>query len=1501
MAGNYLKSLQLAKQLEERAREATRNKEKAEKQYQELEDFLKICRENDVDISESQKLLSEYNAQMASKDYQTALATLARASEATKSAFVQKIGEVADSVDALLSTAPGIESKSASDMLEKSRQLVVKDDFEGAMKLAKSAYDAAERTLHEYFSELFSQAQEMIMQAKEIGDDVSVFEDQISKAKSDLEKQEYESAITEVKEALEGAGENMKRQINTSISNAEELVTAGEELGADMSRIRAHIEKANKSLDALRFKESLSYAKRAESDGENTITNKFQESVREVREGIKKLKNMNLDASVSQQLLDQAQSAMKDKKFIEALHALSLAKERTREAQFQSVLEVIAKARDKFVLAKKVGVDMSKAIALLNTSRDNLKLGKFEDAMRYAEDSQKEVDNSLSVFYSARDGLVELSKVIKAASDLEVDVTPLKRGMAEAKRLFESKEYAKAVECTKETMTLARKLSYDRTMEMIDRADKAVKLGKELGSDVTEAEGVLHRALEMMSKEDMFESVNLSKASLEASSAAMTRTLSDRLQSLDSFVKGYTGDADLTEVNELLARARQNVGDADFAEANELLKEIAQKIEKSGQELSGKLIAQATEKIEALRSMQGDVSDLEILLSRAKDSYEQKVYEEATAKAKEVISQADELTVRLTQAQFSSIKDLLEEAKAIGIDIEDARINLKEAREKTDGKEYAEALRIINSIRNSLVKQISHYDGVKDKIRRAEELIADAERSKADIAPLERKLDSAKNAFGSGDLDTADRLLDALVQETERNLAMYLAAKFILTSKENIDLAQANSIDVQEGQDLLSQAKDLMKKKDYESALNMAKMADENLRKTIKNALDGMIKDLQRLLTDAKNVGVDTVGPEKLAEKALEMASEGNFPEAFNCISSAKDDIDHVKNLSSQAAIEIRVARNNLKDAETLDMDVGRAREFLEQAVDALTRHQYAIALELAKKSSETSLEVTRSRIWTTLEKFKERIEKAASEGAPIGLAERCVAEGVLAFREGRYQDALRHAMKCEVEMDRAELQRDITARAVGTARKKLNDALAEGIKSQRLVSLVEKAERLMGEGKFVEALSAAIESGDELHSIRENLDATRIEFAAVRDQIERLRKVNIDTSDCDEVLEMAQDFLGSYDFARCRDALRRCSEKAAQRFESSIKDIMTQNKEIITRAKEMGINTRACEDMLAVANTSFSEKLWDFAYQQAMACKSACLELIEKKMTSLIDDTRDKMSRLNAIGASTRPIEEMIEDARHATEAGDPATAFRILMDTDRRIAAIEESHKRFMDISIAAESAIDILHRFGMPTRESERLLALADVEKDKDYDSAIEFVAEALDTAKSLMESYSPDISASVSTLGLQEDAPGFVVVTLKNDGKALAKNISVEISGDLEVGQAQELQVLKPGDSAEVKIGVVPKSNGSIPIRVSVSARRHFDGKLQTFDFEETLTVFKPGPPFKLGRATDVAKCASCQGRIKPGFDILTCRCGNQLHLACAKRVGYCPVCNQKYSF
>ena len=1504
MAGNYLKSLQLAKQLEERAKEASKNRKLAEEERESLQELLDQCKEGDVDLSEIDKLLSDFSASMDSKDYPSAIAYAKKAKDAAEDAYIKKTSDVSDSVEALLTLIKSSdgEPKGALDLLEKSKKLASEGNLRAAMKHARDAYDAAERAFHEHFSTLFSRAQETVNQAKDTGDDVALFEDLLTRSKAALDRQDYDNSISQLREALEGAGENLRAQIEDTISSAENLIRAGQDIDADIERVTHHVERARGALGDLRYKDALSYSKRAESEGEKSLSGKLNDMVRDIRESIETMNTQDDDSLKSRELLDSAQEAIRDKRFSEAINDYRKAREKIQSVHFQSVLRVIAKAKDKFVLAKKIGVDMSGAIKLLNASRESLKKGQFEEAIKLAQESEDAVEDALQVFYKARDELIELTKEIKSVNDLGLDSSEMKGMLASAKKAFEKKDYAGASQATSSGISTARKKIFDVAKERIDLADERVRLGKMMSADVSGAEGFLTKASESLTGEDLMETLSLADSSLEAVDAALTASLDDRLRTIEEFVGGFQGEDDtMTKVGEELADTRKNIESKEFQQAYEQIVGITDRLEHIGREECERLTKVAEDKLQMASTMGASVSDSEVLMTRARELYAKDNYQDAIGRLKDVVSQVNEALFRLLQAEFSSIKDSMDEAKALGIDTGNAKDRLKSAREKADAEEFLESYEVAVSTKDLVRGEVEKHDVIKDKIRKAEELIEEATKNKAETSKLTVTLDKAKEIFASGKLDDAGKILDELVEETEKRLSMYLAAKFILTTKEYIDLGSSHGVDMRDSDEVLGRAKTEMKSKDYDAALESAKQGSETARDALSEGVNQLIHEVQRMVTDAKNVSIDTVSPEKLIEKAVELAGSGDFDEALKCVDSAKEDIDHIRNLSSQAATDIKAARRAMKEAETLNADVEKAEELLDQAVEALTRHQYAIALELAKRSHESSKELAKESIRSTLDRFKQRIEDAASEGVPVGAAERCVADGLHAFEEGRYQDSLKLAMECEVEMERGELQKDISSKAVENARKKVADAAAEGIRADKASEVVDQAEALLAKGKYTEALAAAIESGDVLLQVREELDSARIQFSAVREQIERLKKVNMDTSSCDEMLDQAHEYLSAHDFDKFSESLAKCSTKVGAHFQTSVNNQMDETRDMISKAKALGINTKVCENLLEIAQTSFSEKLWDFAYQQAQDCREKCIGLVDKKIDNLIRDADNRIEALGHVGGGVKSVKAAIEEAKSIAASGNHLKAFDILMEADKKILLVEESNKKYIDISIAAESSIENLRRLGGETKEAERLLALADLEKEKDYDSAIELVAEALDTARGQMESYSPEISGTLTTEGLYAGQEGEVTIILKNIGKAAARTVTVSVAGGFESDGVPDVPIIEPGKETVISAKVTPRTEGNLEVTATIGFSRSFDSTTDGTEITQTFKVYPSGSPYKLGRATDVSKCVLCQGRIKPGFDILSCRCGSQLHHACAKRSGRCPVCGQEYEF
>jgi len=65
------------------------------------------------------------------------------------------------------------------------------------------------------------------------------------------------------------------------------------------------------------------------------------------------------------------------------------------------------------------------------------------------------------------------------------------------------------------------------------------------------------------------------------------------------------------------------------------------------------------------------------------------------------------------------------------------------------------------------------------------------------------------------------------------------------------------------------------------------------------------------------------------------------------------------------------------------------------------------------------------------------------------------------------------------------------------------------------------------------------------------------------------------------------------------------------------------------------------------------------------------------------------KMDELKKHGASVSSVEKFLDDARKAGSRGDVAGAFQMLMEADQKISVVEDAHRKYVDATIAAESA--------------------------------------------------------------------------------------------------------------------------------------------------------------------------------------------------------------------
>ena len=201
----YLRDSQLRKQLEEKVKEATRTRQAAEDGIKAAQDLIDQARRTDANVVEAEKALAEANEAMGSKDYKVAVDKAGEALERGKRIYRERARGIVDSSAALGRLAKGVGGDLAETeaALAKAEGSLASEDLGTAIDLAKKAWKRSEKILQEHLSSSFSKAQSLILAAKNLSRDVAHVEDLLSRARTAMENNDFQSALDFTNEALE--------------------------------------------------------------------------------------------------------------------------------------------------------------------------------------------------------------------------------------------------------------------------------------------------------------------------------------------------------------------------------------------------------------------------------------------------------------------------------------------------------------------------------------------------------------------------------------------------------------------------------------------------------------------------------------------------------------------------------------------------------------------------------------------------------------------------------------------------------------------------------------------------------------------------------------------------------------------------------------------------------------------------------------------------------------------------------------------------------------------------------------------------------------------------------------------------------------------------------------------------------------------------------------------------------------------------------------------------
>jgi len=1483
----FLRDSALRRQLEEKVKEATRTRGVAEEALKAAREVLDAAKRIDADIGVAQEPLAEAESAFGAKDYRLAADKAAEAKERGQRLYRGRAEAIVTSSESLanLARSVGGELGEAESALKKARDALSSDDLTNAVDQAKKAWKRGEKVLHEHLSLSFSKAQSLILTAKNLGREVAPIEDLLSRARTGMDSNDYDSAVSFTKEALATITDDLRANLDGEMREAEDLMRTAQELGADVTRPSGLIERARGDLENLDFEKARNAFRQSRGESEKALQKSLDGKVANFAKFLDEATGLGAETSAAAERFDQAEAAIKKGDYKTGGRLAKEGFQVVQQAQFTRVLQTVAASREKFVAAMNLGADVSGPVATLNKAREALQRNAFREAIDWAKKADEGVEQVLGRYRSAELKLRDLHRAMAEAEALGVSTTNARRFSEQAREAYQNRNPDGLDRALGSALEELRRSEHERTMQSIEQAEFILTLGERNEADLGEAQTLLEGSIVAAKAQEYRKALDLAGKAASRADDGLRRRVADGLAVLRNVLPHLGEEASTVKV--LLNRAEASVTARDFEGAFGAIAEARGLVERR----TAGLASQAVEDLGTIVAMGldlgADIGGVEALYKELNGHL-------GAGRPSEVLAGRDRVRSTLATASdglFNLVKNRVAQARDLKIDIEEMRDLLKRSKVALSIENYHEGLGLLRECNDRARKATAMYRQAQTALASAAAFAAEARKRDVDVGRVLEILLEGKRAFEQLDYGKSIDLAAKARAETGKLLVLYTSAQKIVSSRERMDLATRLGIDAPHLRDALTDAKESMKAKDYERALANAQRVEQEITSLIGQRIASLLEATEAAVGSVQGANLAALNDEIV--KARQYLGAGQFAPAADASLRLKDQLDRLTRQGEEADGAIRRVRELIADAEGMNVELVATSRLLERSLRAFKMAQFDEALDHAAQAEAEATKERDQAIASLMAQFQESIERAKREGTDTRSAERLLDRAREFLRGKKYRQALALAEQSEGEAERIGLQQKMAAQALQTAERKLQGL---GFPVPPVAHALDEAKRGFASADYVKALDAAIKASDALTDIRNELG----ELHKARDRVQALlatvQEVGAETVKLIQIFDEGEAALHVGDVTKARAAYAQATEWATGVLKNHLRDLLARASGITETGRRMQIDPTAALNHLAEARSRIEAGDFGLAYKAIQSGQRIAEVALGTKLNEAILQAADNVTHAKKLGTDAREAEDILRQARARIERMEYDGALELTERALEKVESVKVVEKRFVDLTYKAESTIRNGKKFGVDMRPAERRLADSMALRKTNLADAIKAAEEAYRLGWDAVEEFAPAMEAGLEMGPTKLNEWTDATLTLMNVGKGLAKDVRVKILGDAETEGLQDVPAVRAKGQESLRIRIKMTASGSVPLAIQITSHRVLDDKAYTQEMIAQIEVAEDAIERPKRLVADLeTRCPICKGMIKKGFKVLRCGCGRDFHELCASRIGRCPAC------
>src|SRR5437773_915278 len=1051
-------------------------------------------------------------------------------------------------------------------------------------------------------------------------------------------------------------------------------------------------------------------------------------------------------------------------------------------------------------LARNEGIDIGEARKLLTQARDAVRRGVFGDIPLLAQRARNSLREG-RVVAAAEAALREVRREASREKRKGADVTRAEVLLDQAEVAMATKDFGKVKGLAADAHDAVREATLIKTVRdafaslQMDRDDL-----KNLGADIAGFEQTLVQLGAAIEGQDVGAARRLvaeARHTAETARDAHFRAVMEN--SLQIVLANAARGLDPQVARQLLREVDDAIHNGKPIDMQALIDRRMADQDTETQERLNVRVLQARDDIVALRqSGQNDTVGLEGKLADAAMAVEARrlVQADALLDSVEHDVSATRESLRSTAAEIlGQARGEVARAKADGIAVEAAEQMLTDAETSYSEARYGDTIYAgkaciseveelasasLEAKRQSDAEvtrvRVERSDGIHRRMEAVRAQIADLLTQNIDLGRATDALTSAEQAVGRGSLEEAEHLLasaEGLVEGVRVTLNGQ-ARDALQRTRTAIANAQSEGIDIGEFSSKLSKAEADFQAGRPGSVLDAVGLVNHTLSERRRNR---QLEEQRIALEKARTAATKFIAVKKLIERLR------------------KADIDIAGAEESLRAAEEAMEKRKFDDVDAILANLdSTAKELLEELV--------AAAKNLITRADR-------------------RIKDAREKGLRIDEAVSLLDTAEAHFERAEYADAVEHARAAEQKVSEAlkvfseqakESRRKAqeTARArIAAIRKTITDLSRADISILGAEQALAQADAAFEAGRFEEVPAAIAETEEMALALTQGLELAATDLVkSVERVMEETRSAGTDPGRAEMVLLNAREAIKDQRYVEAieykkviEDILR---DARRQKDSRRVRDGLSELRAKLEAHAKLGADVRMASELLARA-----EVLVD-------AGEFSDVDGYAKRVSDEID-----IARRNHLASIVETFGPLIEDGLSlGIPRGDleESRTKHFIDKYETRVHSVSTMIANAKKLGAELGDAENSLHKAEAALRTSD--MAMADILiKQAEVSIGMQI--------QNFIKNRYPNLALRLPSAGLQAGEWNQYAFEIENRGKLPARNVQVELGGDVETKGVLPIPEIGVGEVVPVRMGVKPKSAGAIPMSVGVSYQRLFD--------------------------------------------------------------------------